>query len=111
MEEWNYEWSHKNSGRYPWSAFSEFGAYECPHDVSPLDHGPTYDPNVHLDAQDPADNKVGLFNVVTIAPEKYNATGNNTYILKLKFNKLVGPATSHQVLIFDAAGSEIFRSP
>jgi murein DD-endopeptidase MepM/ murein hydrolase activator NlpD len=87
MEKFNFQYSHKNSRRYPWSSFSVDGVNQCPFAAA---HDQFYDANVHLDAQTPIDSSVGEFNGITIAPARYNSNSNE-YSLTLIFNELRGP--------------------
>ena len=86
MNEWNRQYTHKNSTSFPWESFGAGGANECPFN---FEHGQNYDPNVHMDAQDPNDFHVGLFNGLRIQTQRYNPV---SHTLTLTFNELQGPA-------------------
>ncbi len=98
VNEWNRQYTHKNSSNFPWESFDAGGENECPFY---FEHGPSYDAHIHMDAQDPFDFHVGLFNGVRIQTQKYNP---GDYYLNLTFNELQGPA--HCVLgkVWLAAG-------
>ncbi len=101
MDEWNFQYSHKNSSKYPWSSFQAGGNHECPHHDK---HGSSYNANVHADLQDPSDSHAGLFNGVRIAPATYN-TATPKYSLTLTFNALKGPAHCIEAQVFLATGN------
>lgn len=101
MDEWNFQYSHKDSSKSPWESFGEGGDNQCP---PHKDHGPSYDTNVHLDVQDPYDSRIGLFNGVRIAPAIYNANTSD-YSLTLTFNELDGPTDCIEAYVLLAAGS------
>lgn len=86
MNEWNKQYTHKNSTSVPWESYGQGGENECPFY---LEHGASYSANVHMDAQDFSDFHVGHFNGLTIRTADYTA-GN--YYLNLTFNELAGPA-------------------
>lgn len=69
MNQWCRLWTYKDSMTIPWSSFETGGLYESPYHAD-LPGG--YDPNVHMDAADPMDEQVGLFNGMSFAPEHYN---------------------------------------
>ena len=50
---------------------------------------PSYDPNVHLDAQDPGDYQVGLFSGISVAPNHTNASSSE-YVVRFGFHALKG---------------------
>ena len=87
MDVWNRQYTHKDSTNVPWESFDAGGVNECPYYA---DHGASYDANVHMDAQDPADFHDGLFNGVTIRTADYDPPAD--YFLGLTFHELVGPA-------------------
>jgi murein DD-endopeptidase MepM/ murein hydrolase activator NlpD len=96
MDVWNFQYTHKNSSRFPWDSFGTGGHNECPyHQV----HGATYNGNVHLDIQAPDNLQVGLFNGVRIAPASYNKNTTD-YSLTLTFNELKGPAKCIEAYVF-----------
>jgi murein DD-endopeptidase MepM/ murein hydrolase activator NlpD len=86
METFNRQYSYKNSASIPWASFLEGGVYESPYWA---ELPGSYDPNVHLDAQDPADYQVGLFNGASLSPIHYNASSSE-YRLTVGFEALVG---------------------
>ena len=79
VEDWNRQYTHKNSSKFPWSSFNT-----CPY---ASDHPSSYDPNVHMDQQDPNNYKVGSFNGVKMAPEHYNAN-SEAAVVSYTFNEL-----------------------
>ncbi len=87
MDVWNRQYTHKDSTNVPWESFGAGGVNECPYYA---DHGASYNANVHMDAQDPADFHDGLFNGVTIRTADYDPPAD--YFLGLTFHELVGPA-------------------
>ncbi len=98
MNEWNFQYSHKNSTNFPWESFGAGGANECPYH---LDHGTSYSAHVHMDRQLPSDPLVGEFNGVEIRPTKYVS---GTYILNLTFQELQGPADCIVATVYQASG-------
>ena len=101
MNEWNFQYSHKNSTNFPWESFGAGGANECPYH---LDHGTSYSAHVHMDRQLPSDPLVGEFNGVEIRPTKY-VSGN--YTLNLTFNELQGPADCVVATVYQASGGTL----
>ncbi len=99
MEAANFQYSHKNSSSFPWASFSAGGVNECPYHQ---DHGPSYNANVHLDAQHPLDFHQGLFNGVHITTTKY--WPNSDYWVKLDFLQLQGPAQCIEATATFASG-------
>ncbi len=85
MDLWNFQYSHKDSANIPWESFGAGGANECPFHEA---HGASYDANVHMDEQDPANFQHGLFNGVRVRPDLYHGS----YYLNLTFMELAGPA-------------------
>ncbi|HSF95524.1 MAG TPA: Ig-like domain-containing protein, partial [Thermohalobaculum sp.] len=104
MDEWNRQYSHKDSTNFPWESYGAGGENECPFY---LDHGPSYSAHVHLDAADPADFQVGLFNGLRIQTLDYTP-GN--YALTLTFNELQGPAQCILAKVELAAGGAATQS-
>lgn len=82
VDEWNRQYTHKDSTTFPWSSFSD-----CPHAG---EHTESYDAHVHMDRADPADPRVGLFNGVRVAPAFYNQTTTEWH-LQLTFLGLTTP--------------------
>jgi len=95
MAVWNRQYSYKNSSSIPWNVFLPGGAYESP-------YGPelpgSYDPNVHLDAQDPANSQVGLFNGMSFAPSHSNASSSE-YAVAFEFLALEGVPQAEDLCI------------
>ena len=87
MEVWNRQYTHKDSTNVPWETYGAGGVNECPFYA---DHGASYNANVHMDAQDPADFHDGLFNGVGLRTADYDPPAD--YFLGLTFHELVGPA-------------------
>ncbi len=98
MNEWNFQYSHKNSTNFPWESFGAGGANECPYHA---DHPTSYSAHVHLDRQLALDPLVGEFNGVEIRPTKYSE-GN--YNLNLTFQQLVGAAACLEAKVYQASG-------
>eukprot|EP00041_Stephanoeca_diplocostata_P004236 m.42027 g.42027 ORF g.42027 m.42027 type:complete len:780 (+) comp14992_c0_seq3:192-2531(+) len=86
MSDWNRQFSHKNSGSIPWSSFDSGGARECPYHAA---HGVGYDANIHMDAADPENFRVGLFNGVRVALQPYAYYGGGGYFLNVSFEELM----------------------
>ena len=98
MNEWNFQYSHKDSSSIPWESFGQGGVNECPYHS---DHGPSYSAHVHLDQQHPLDPQVGLFNGV----ESYRGPmSGGIYTLELTFHELQGLADCIVAEAFFAAG-------
>ena len=86
MMDWNRQYSYKNSSSYPWQMFQQGGINESPYwSFLP----PSYDPNIHLDAPDPNNAQVGLFNGWRLAPNHTNAASSQ-YILTVENHSLLG---------------------
>jgi murein DD-endopeptidase MepM/ murein hydrolase activator NlpD len=86
LNSWNRQYSYKNSSGIPWSSFEQGGIYESPYWS---DLPSSYDPNVHLDVQDPNNYQVGLFNGLSVAPIHYNANSSE-YRVSYSFLALTG---------------------
>jgi murein DD-endopeptidase MepM/ murein hydrolase activator NlpD len=86
MNEWNRQYTHKNSSSVPWESFGEGGVNQCPFY---LDHGASYSANVHMDQQHPDNFHDGQFNGVTIRTADFNPAD---YYLNLTFGELTGQA-------------------
>ncbi|MEE2777098.1 MAG: peptidoglycan DD-metalloendopeptidase family protein [Acidobacteriota bacterium] len=102
---WNRHWTYKNSSSIPWSSFETAGTYESPYaSILPA----SYDPHVHLDAQDPADFQVGLFNGMSFAAAHTNANSSH-YNVTFRFLALVGTADAADLCVrvraFDVLGN------
>lgn len=91
----NRQYSHKNSTSIPWSSFGVGGNRECPYATA---HGPSYDANLHLDKQDAADTRVGLFNGVRIAPAAFNSNSSR-HSMVLSFNELLAGANPAAICV------------
>lgn len=102
MDEWNFQYSHKDTPWSPWSLFGRGGVFECPYADR---HGDAYSPHVHLDGRAPGRISVGRFNGLTIAPGRYS-TDSEAYVLGLGFHELVGPARCIEARVHDTAGNE-----
>lgn len=83
---WNRQYTHKDSTNVPWESFRQGGVNECPFNGV---HPSSYDAYIHMDAQDPEDYHVGLFNGVRIQTQKFTLSG---YYINLTFIELTGPA-------------------
>lgn len=101
LNAWNFEYSHKDSGAWPWEDFGPGGAQECPYAA---DHGPAYSAHVHLDQADPQDYQVGLFNGVRVSTGKYWLSGDRDYRVGLEFLALQGPAACLEATAVFASG-------
>ncbi len=87
MNLWNRQYSYKDSGSgIAWEDFLVAGLYESPYAAS---LPPDYDPYFHLDAADPGDFQVGLFNGMTYAPIHSNDE-SDFYQVTFQFLELVG---------------------
>ena len=101
---WNRQYTHKDSSNFPWESFGSGGANECPyHGVHPN----SYDPHIHMDAADPGDYQVGLFNGLRIQTQKFHISG---YYINIAFNELVGPANCVVAKAFFGTGGEATNS-
>jgi murein DD-endopeptidase MepM/ murein hydrolase activator NlpD len=87
MERANFDYSHKDSQAYPWDSFGAGGVNECPFYA---EHGGSYSPHVHLDAQDPADYRRGLFNGIGVRTLRYWPSDEGDYEIGLEFQQLTG---------------------
>ena len=105
MELWNFQYSHKNSTVFPWSSFGASGVNECPFHS---DHGTSYNPNIHMDQQDPVDLHKGLFNGVHVRTQKYWPSDVSDYTVDLEFQALEGAASCVQATALFASGDAAF---
>ena len=95
METWNRMYSYKDSTSVPWSAFGQGGDYESPYwAILPA----TYNANVHMDAQDPNDFQVGLFNGWSWQPSHTNANSAE-YVVTVGLLSLAGTASADDLCI------------
>lgn len=101
MEQWNFQYSHKDSSTVTWQSFGAGGERECPYHA---DHTPGYSPYVHLDAQYPGRPAEGLFNGVHVTTGNYWLTGERRYAVGLEFDALSGPAACVRATARFAAG-------
>lgn len=101
MELWNSQYSHKDSATVPWASFGVGGLRECPYHE---EHGPTYSPHLHLDAQFPGRPAEGLFNGLHVTTGNYWLNGARRYAIGLEFLALTGPAACVQATARFAAG-------
>lgn len=86
IEQFNRQYSYKNSSKYPWSSFQCGGSYESPYcNILPS----SYNANIHLDHATSYDHKVGDFNGLLIAPSQFNTYSSN-YRLTITFTQLDG---------------------
>lgn len=83
-EVWNQQYTHKDSSTVTWDSFAAEGERECPYH---LDHGASYDANIHMD-QANADYQIGDFNGVLIEPEYYN-DDSSSYITHYTFKDVI----------------------
>jgi murein DD-endopeptidase MepM/ murein hydrolase activator NlpD len=98
MNEWNFQYSHKDSSAFPWASFGAGGVNECPYHQQ---HGGSYDAHVHMDRQLAGDPLTGEFNGLELRPTKYV---DGDYTLNLKFNQLQGPASCIVATVQQASG-------
>ena len=103
MNEWNFQYTHKDSTNVPWGSFGAGGVNECPYHP---EHPASYDAHIHMDKQkqdpqDPQAFQVGLFNGVEIYRPPIVA---GIYSLELTFHELQGPADCFSAEVFFAAG-------
>ena len=101
MEVFNFQFSHKDSAVFPWERFGPGGASECPFHA---DHGASYSPHVHLDAQDPADYRRGLFNGIGVRTLRYWPSDEREYEIGLDFLALHGGVGCLEVTATFASG-------
>jgi len=106
VDEWNLQYTHKNSSTFPWSGFSD-----CPYAD---EHEDSYDAHVHLDRADPADPGVGLFNGVRVAPVFYNES-TAEWLLELRFLGLMASSEASELRfvaeLTDARGNVLVSAP
>lgn len=95
IERWNRQYTHKSSTAFPWSIFGTGGAHECPFHA---DHPDSTDSDIHLDAQDPSDSMLGLFNGLQIAPPHTNSSSTE-YTAEFRFDELVGVADAADLCV------------
>ena len=100
MNEWNFQYTHKDSTNVPWASFGAGGVNECPYHP---EHPASYDAHIHMDKQkqDPQAFQVGLFNGVEIYRPPIAA---GIYPLQLTFHELQGPADCFSAEVFFTAG-------
>jgi murein DD-endopeptidase MepM/ murein hydrolase activator NlpD len=101
MEDWNFQYTHKDSTAFPWSSFGTGGANQCPYHA---DHGSSYDHGLHLDAQQPGNPLEGLFNGLHIRTQKYWPSDVDNYQVDLDFQALSGPAACVEATATFASG-------
>ncbi len=101
MEWTNFLYSHKSSSAFPWSSFGAGGANECPYHA---EHGGSYDASLHVDAQDPQDYLVGLFNGIRVRTLRYWPSNERDYEISLEFLELEGDAACMEVTATFASG-------
>ncbi|NIP38907.1 MAG: M23 family metallopeptidase [Candidatus Dadabacteria bacterium] len=101
---WNRQYTHKDSSNFPWESFGQGGANECPYHA---DHPSSYDAHIHMDAADPANYQVGLFNGLRIQTQKFHISGYN---INITFNELTGPANCIVAKSFFGTGGEAVNS-
>jgi len=101
LELQNFQYSHKDSTAFPWSSYGVGGANECPY---ALDHGASYDENVHMDRPWPADYHDGLFNGIHVGTKKYWPSDVGRYWLRTEFLALRGPAACLEATARFASG-------
>ena len=98
MNEWNRQYTHKDSTNVPWESFGAGGVNECPYHP---DHPAGYDAHVHMDQQSPGDFQVGLFNGIEVSRPPISG---GIYSLHLTFHELVGAADCYTAEVFFSAG-------
>ncbi|MFT5138455.1 MAG: PKD repeat protein [Rhodothermales bacterium] len=101
MEHLNFMYSHKDSTAIPWESFGTGGANQCPYHA---DHGASYNPGLHMDAQDPVDFHDGLFNGLHIRTQKYWPSDVDDYEVNVEFTALEGVASCVQATALFASG-------
>lgn len=101
MEWTNFIYSHKSSSAFPWSSFGAGGANECPYHA---EHGGSYDASLHVDAQDPDDYLVGMFNGIRVRTLRYWPSNERDYEVGLEFLELRGEAACMEVTATFASG-------
>jgi murein DD-endopeptidase MepM/ murein hydrolase activator NlpD len=105
MERANFDYSHKDSEAYPWNSFGAGGVSECPYHA---EHGSSYSPHVHLDAQDPADYRRGLFNGIGVRTLRYWPSDEGDYEIGLEFRQLTGAAACLELTATFTDGSSAY---
>lgn len=98
----NFQYSHKDSVAFPWSSFQAGGDHECPYAA---EHGGAYDAAVHVDAQDPLDAHVGLFNGVRVRTAKYWPSDTHAYEVRLELLALQGSVACIEATAVFATGA------
>lgn len=84
--EWNRQYTHKDSTAVPWEDFGVGGIKEGPYAD---EHGPSYDPNLHMDQARPGEPEVGEFNGLSVHPEPMNAS-TGEQVVAYEFHELTG---------------------
>uniref|UniRef100_A0A061QXT9 Exported peptidase n=1 Tax=Tetraselmis sp. GSL018 TaxID=582737 RepID=A0A061QXT9_9CHLO len=87
FEDWNLQYAHSDSYRFPWSSYQAGGENECPYHEIHLPPA-SYSPNYHLDQADPEDFKVGLFNGVRVELKQYSYYREGGYYVRISFQAL-----------------------
>ena len=78
---------------------------ECPYHA---EHGSSYSPHVHLDAQDPPDYRRGLFNGIGIRTLRYWPSDGGDYEIGLEFRQLTGAAACLELTATFTDGSSAY---
>ena len=103
MDDWNYQYTHKDSTNVPWESFGAGGVNECPYHP---EHPASYDAHVHMDKQkvdpqDPQAFEIGLFNGVELFRPPISG---GVYSLQLTFHELQGVADCITAEVFFSSG-------
>jgi murein DD-endopeptidase MepM/ murein hydrolase activator NlpD len=101
LEEWNFQYTHKDSADIPWDSFEEGGRYQCPYYEEHKAGG--YDKNIHVHLENANGKQVRDFNGVKIDPG-YFSSDTQTYSMTATFKKLKGPADCIEAYVFFARG-------
>jgi hypothetical protein len=88
FDEWNRQYTHKNSDSVTWASFGEGGERECPFHAA---HGNSYDAHVHLDSATESDASVGEFNGIRVVLESHEYYAAGDYYIRVTFTNVQLP--------------------
>lgn len=106
LNDWNFQWTHKDSSSVPWESWEEGGSKECPFRA---DHDESYDPNVHLDQALPGQPEVGSFNGVEIVLDKVQFWDEDRFMMNITFQELTPGFECSTVFVHFANGEFRWR--
>ena len=103
MDDWNHQYTHKDSTNVPWESFGAGEVNECPYHP---EHPASYDAHIHMDKQkvdpqDPQAFEIGLFNGVELFRPPISG---GVYSLQLTFHELQGVADCLTAEVFFSSG-------